>query len=106
MKVGDELQLSVTISPETVLNKHVTWSSNNENIATVDKNGLVKALNNGTVEITATSKIDETKKATCIITVAGENKTYTFNGADDKTLVNQGTKNTKENCVGTSRWNL
>lgn len=102
LKVGDELQLSVTISPETVLNKHVTWSSNNENIATVDKNGLVKALNNGTVEITATSKIDETKKATCIITVAGENKTYTFNGADDKTLVNQGTKNTKENCVGTS----
>lgn len=57
MKVGDELQLSATIAPDTVLNKNVTWESSDETLATVDKNGLVKAIKNGTVEITATSKV-------------------------------------------------
>ena len=42
MKVGDELQLSATIAPDTVLNKNVTWESSDETLATVDKNGLVK----------------------------------------------------------------
>lgn len=102
ISVGDELQLSATIAPDTILNKHVTWTSNNESVATVDKNGLVKALNNGTVEITATSNIDNTKKATCVINVVGNVKNYTFNAIDEKTLVDQGEKNDKENCVGTS----
>ena len=101
MKVGDELQLSATIAPDTVLNKNVTWESSDETLATVDKNGLVNAIKNGTVEITATSKMDNTKKSTCIITIAGATQTYTFNAADDKTLVDQGTKNASENCVGT-----
>lgn len=102
MKVGDELQLSATIAPDTVLNKNVTWESSDETLATVDKNGLVKAIKNGTVEITATSKVDNTKKATCVITIAGATQTYTFNAADDKTLVDQGNKSQKENNVGTA----
>ena len=102
MKVGDELQLSATIAPDTVLNKNVTWESSDETLATVDKDGLVKAINNGTVEITATSKVDSTKKATCVITIAGETKTYTFNAMDDKVLVDEGQRNSGENCIGVS----
>ena len=50
------VQLSVEIAPEDAFCKDVTWSSSNEEIATVDENGYVKALAPGKVIITATSQ--------------------------------------------------
>lgn len=51
----DDMQLTVIYSPEdTTDDKVVTWESSDENIATVDENGLVTALKEGTVTITAT----------------------------------------------------
>ena len=50
----DDMQLTVIYSPEdTTDDKVVTWESSDENIATVDENGLVTALKGGTVTITA-----------------------------------------------------
>ena len=50
----DDMQLTVIYSPEdTTDDKVVTWESSDENIATVDENGLVTALKEGTVTITA-----------------------------------------------------
>lgn len=48
--VGEELQLGATVSPAGY---GVVWSSDNEDIATVDKNGKVTAVGSGVASITA-----------------------------------------------------
>ena len=62
-------KLSATVAPSNASNKKVTWSSSNEQIATVDSKGNVKANKAGTVKITA--KAGE-KTDTITITVTGE----------------------------------
>ena len=47
---GKTLQLSAFITPEDA-NQDVIWSSSDEGIATVDQNGLVTALKEGTATI-------------------------------------------------------
>lgn len=64
---GEEATLKVTINPTYAENKNVTWSSSDEEIATVE-NGIVKALKPGTTEIKAISE-DGDKEAICKITV-------------------------------------
>lgn len=64
-----QLSVTVTVSPDNADNKKVTWSSDKTGVATVDENGLVTAVAQGTATITATSTIDNTKKGTCTITV-------------------------------------
>lgn len=53
---GETLQLTATVKPSYAENKKVTFSSDNETVATVDQNGLVTAIEGGTVKITATSE--------------------------------------------------
>ncbi|MCI8409264.1 MAG: L,D-transpeptidase family protein [Lachnospiraceae bacterium] len=52
----------------------VTYKSSNKNVATVDKNGKVRGLQEGTVTITATAKDGSKAKATCKVTVEKEKK--------------------------------
>jgi hypothetical protein len=47
-------QLTVTVTPNNATNYNVTWSSDDTSIATVDANGLVTAVAEGTTTITAT----------------------------------------------------
>lgn len=42
--IGETSQLEATVSPDDASDKSVTWSSDNEGIATVDKNGLVEGV--------------------------------------------------------------
>lgn len=51
IKVGDTYQINYSILPESATNKNVTWSSSNNNVATVDGNGLVTAIAEGTAAI-------------------------------------------------------
>lgn len=54
-------------------NTAVTWTSSNPLIALVSSTGEVQTRNKvGTVTITATSKVDPTKKGTCTITVSAD----------------------------------
>ena len=46
----------------------ITWSSSNENVATVSETGLVTAVGNGTATITA--HVTDNIKATCTVTVS------------------------------------
>ncbi|MDE5641173.1 MAG: Ig-like domain-containing protein, partial [Bifidobacterium castoris] len=62
-------QLSATVAPSNASSKKITWSSSDEQIATVDSNGNVKANKAGTVTITATAG---GKTDTITITVTGE----------------------------------
>lgn len=67
---ADELQLACTVTPDHAYYQAVTWSSSDEQVATVDENGLVKAVADGTVTITATTTDpSSTASASCTITV-------------------------------------
>ena len=64
------VQLKATVLPNNAYNKSVTWKSSNSKIATVDKNGKVKALKVGNAIITATSTDGSNVSAECKIKVA------------------------------------
>ena len=66
--VGDTETLTPTITPDNATNKNVTWSSDNEGVATVDATGKVTAVSAGTATITVTTE-DGTKTASCTVTV-------------------------------------
>lgn len=68
MKTGEMQALQTTIMPENATNKTVQWSSSDEAIAIVSEAGVVKALKEGSVTITATSK-DGGFVASCHITI-------------------------------------
>lgn len=68
---GEELQLTATILPENATRKLLTWTSSNEKVATVSKDGRVKALSLGAATITATAADGSGVKATCTVTVVG-----------------------------------
>lgn len=67
VSVGKTLQLTPKIEPTGANPKSLTWSSENEDIATVDEQGLVSGIANGTVNIVATTKGG--KSASCKIFV-------------------------------------
>lgn len=54
LKYGTKVDLNRTLTPKTS-NDVTTWKSSDTKIATVDKNGVVTALKDGTVTITATT---------------------------------------------------
>lgn len=52
LEVGATRQLNVTVEPSNATNKSVACESNDEAIATVNSDGLVTAISEGTVTIT------------------------------------------------------
>ncbi|MGE5398332.1 MAG: Ig-like domain-containing protein [Chitinophagales bacterium] len=65
---GQNYTLKATIKPYNAINKNVSWSSSDANVATVDETGKVTTAAVGTATITATTE-DGGYKATCDITV-------------------------------------
>lgn len=58
--VGDEVQLTATVYPETATDKTVEWSSNDEKVAMVDTTGKVTAIGAGNAIITARNSNGDT----------------------------------------------
>ena len=50
---GNTVTLTTTVEPSDAANKSIVWSSSNEEVATVDQNGKVTAVGQGTVSIKA-----------------------------------------------------
>lgn len=69
MPDGTTVSLVATVAPADATNKAVIWTSSDATVATVSDAGLVTALKPGTTTITATSAADNTKSATCGVTV-------------------------------------
>ncbi len=68
MYEGDTFKLTATVLPvNTTDSKDISWSSNNEAVATVSEDGTVTAKSVGTAVITATSTNGKT--ASCTVTV-------------------------------------
>lgn len=68
IEVGDTLALNATVYPINATNKNVTWASSDDSVATVDSNGVVTGVAEGSATITATT-VDGGKTDTCAITV-------------------------------------
>ena len=64
---GDSETLIATVKPDDATDKTIQWDSSNKDIATVDGNGKVTGVKEGTATVTA--KAGE-KQATCQVTVA------------------------------------
>lgn len=80
LDVGGTLTLTKTIEPANATNQNVSWSSSDENVATV-ANGTVTAKTAGTAVITVKTA-DGGKEASCTITVK-EKASGSEGGSDD-----------------------
>ena len=69
IEVRQSLQLNANVTPVTLSDRTVTWSSNNEAVATVSVSGKVTGVTPGAAKIRATSNFDTTKYAECDVTV-------------------------------------
>ena len=54
LEEGETVRLTATVEPDNATDKTVSWKSSDSSVATVDDNGLVTALAEGTARITAT----------------------------------------------------
>ena len=66
---GTSAQLIANVQPWTATDRTVTWTSADESIATVDKNGVVTGLKEGTTTIRATSNLDPDFYGECTVHV-------------------------------------
>ena len=69
LQTGNTVRLSATFTPETAFDKRIVWSSANTSIATIDSEGLVKALGWGTVTVQARAQTGQAM-ASCVINVS------------------------------------
>ena len=69
MNTGEEFQLQCAVTPANADNKDVIWSSSNDEIASVDQSGKVRALERGQVKIVATSKDNNSISDVCELTI-------------------------------------
>ena len=67
VEVGKTITLTATVSGSD--NKAVTYTGSDDTVATVDANGVVTGVKEGTVTITVTSQADTQKTASCTVTV-------------------------------------
>lgn len=92
INVDDQVNLVATVNPSTALNKAVTWSSLDDNIASVSSTGLVNALAVGNTTITVTTT-DGGFTATCLVRVNPNNEDPNNFWDDSQDSLRFGTKN-------------
>ncbi|MEG1771863.1 MAG: Ig-like domain-containing protein [Clostridia bacterium] len=68
LMIGQMYQLTAVIIPSTALNKELTWQSSNNDVVTINGNGLLTGMGIGQAEITVTT-IDGGYTAKCNVTV-------------------------------------
>ena len=66
---GESLHISAIVSPKEASNPTLTWSSNNNSVATVNASGDVTAIAPGDVKITASATDGSNVSASCDLTV-------------------------------------
>ncbi len=115
MDVDDSDNLSAVIMPSDAYNKDVTWTSDNQSVATVNDIGSVKAIAPGEANIKVITR-DGAKSAVCKVTVKKPDQTYVAveSIALDKSTLTLGVDNTTtlsatilpENAsITTTTWN-
>ncbi len=84
MQPGDRVNLTATVfAGSAQSNLRVHWTSTNPAVASVDSNGVVSGIANGTTTITATSLADSRFSGSCVVTLAGLRGTITIAEIED-----------------------
>ena len=79
-KTGESVRLTYIIKPEEAAEATLIWTSSDESIATVNEDGIVSGVSNGTVTITATDA-SGTVKGTTKITFTADGEPVPNTGA-------------------------
>lgn len=68
---GQLLQMYAVVTPDNASDPSITWGiTNTTGSATIDQNGLVTPVSNGSVVVTATSNFDQDIVGTSLVTIA------------------------------------
>ena len=78
INVGKSTTITPTVTPKNATIKTVEWSSDNNDVVTVDKNGKVTAVGAGYATVTATT-VDGSYKAQATVLVIKPVKSISFN---------------------------
>ena len=91
-KKGKTAKLKATVYPNNAYDKSVNWTSNNKKVATVDKNGKIKAIiNKGITYVNAIAKDGSNKRARVLVIVGPKVQKITLNKSS--VTLNRGAKN-------------
>ena len=71
--VGESYQLGAVFTPAYITERDVTWSVDDATVATIDANGVLTPIKNGTVTVICTSKENPAATASITIEVTGGN---------------------------------
>ena len=94
---GGYLVLDAIVTPKDATNKVLTWTSSDKKVATVDEEGIVKAVNEGTATITAEATDGSKVKGTLKIKVLGKKVEQTNNNPkEDENNTKEDTKKSPE----------
>ena len=85
LHVDNTLQLTASVLPEEATDKSIIWKSDSEWVATVDAEGVVKGIEEGTATITATAADGSGVKATCTVTVFEDNDLRAYDESTGRT---------------------
>lgn len=66
--INGTVTLAATVAPENATDKMVTWTTDNDKIATVDKNGVLTGVAEGKVVVTATTANGKTANISVYVT--------------------------------------
>lgn len=86
--VTETAEYTIATTPSDAV-KNAVWSVDNENIATISRDGVLTPINNGTVKITAKSSYNDAVVGTKTVSVSGQTPCYTVTyaaGADDESI--------------------
>lgn len=76
VEIGESRKIKATVTPETAVNMMVKWSSSDPSVVTVNANGIVTGIANGSAVITAVTEEGQIK-ASCTVKVCSG---HTWNG--------------------------
>lgn len=105
--------VELTLAPEDAEFQDVVWSSADENIATVDQNGVIRGVTDGMTTVTVRSAFDENVKAEIKVTVEParyvlDEETWTILNKNDNVLIHNtdsATITTEHGVLGENNWN-
>ena len=93
LKVGETTTAKAVITPDNATDQTVSWTTSDESVITVDKDGQITAKKNGKANVIATASNGKTDKVE-ITVVEEKTDPKPDNGDDGKDNQNQ-TQNTK-----------
>ena len=96
LTAGSTGTLTATINPSDAANKSLTWISDNTAVATVNENGKVTAVAEGTANITVKT-VDGEKTAVCAVTVTAKTSGGSSSGGSSTPAYPVTTPNKPEN---------